>query len=1063
MRCRRAMLTLLVVALVATATSAQSPAELSSTIRRSWLHKTVLLRVPLPDRTTEVALSEDGFELPSAPDVVRLAAYQPVSIQAVSGDDRSIRFEISRSDGSTRSTVRFQARTSLTENPALTTSLHSAIDSVFLPFAIRSAPDDDEDESPPEEDEPEEEEEEEPPEPVVDRLLVEASQDTVLGDGLTPVTLTISARDPDGNLVPRIDGVVAVRVTSGALADERPVMRGGVATTNLIAPRFSDDLVLLQRSIELTMVIMEKIIAGGGSADPQGVINDAVRSFAPAAPEATVEPGDPWVYVVADLDGVKGKTKIKVEPPQTNLDAISGFYRGRDAAGQPYTLETVPAGDALWAGNMRAGRDTIYVQSFGETKGGFEIIYLSEKKDLEGFQELWPDFKGIPTALMRFPGNTFYIVAPPIIMRPARRDVPESDEEAPPVVEKKPTVSLLASSTPISADGQSTSELVFQYLDADGKPVRGVQLQWKVSPRTRMPDAEKGVIVRADRRTDSNGRATATYRAPLMRGDAANMQEIGETKNRTIWVDYEAPGDTSHVTAQVGLLRGTDIRLVVRKPGVQEAALPIRLSSLNGTIKGQIQLRTSPVEAEVDADYPLEHAQVTLEGPGEMLKWVAFDDDTTDSSGRFTIKLRMKNWPRWDLEIEQPMVVRPAPEFIHAQRLALSHAKTWKMSELEHVDLKIFVKGAQRQLAELEPDAAAGLQDRMRLLAWTLQILKDSRRDAGEALGEMVKHGLSFFSSVAGYCYTGFHLDKLVNKHYKVLETKIGLRNLKLIKARLLKSVGSSTRLLGDSIASQLSKHLLQFSPHLRRFLEPHLKTRIGLFARAYLRELIIPGIVKQLSAVLAKYSPKMPLTFTDLAAWHWLDPYVVRGNQLVHHLITDDDFVATHRTAGSNEAKLKRRKEEMITEYQKVTEWRLDAHWAHFCLDTANECAQAGLKIFAVILVKPNLIKLAKKLEDLHKGINTAAAATEAFVEWWRLTAILEVNEGVLVRVISGATGTKIAELQPLTAPPMVTAGFSWPADGASARPARSRGPPFPSTSASSKVAPPRPSVWLG
>jgi hypothetical protein len=1032
MRPSRVLATVLLIVLgLSHAAAAQSAGELTASIHRSWAGTTPLLQVSLVDQRTEIALSADGFELPSARGEARLAAYQPVRVRSVTGDSQSVRFELARPDGSTTTHVVFRAAQPLADDPSLVTSLHSAIDAVLLPFAVHGSPPEDEDE-PPGDEAGEDEVDDEPEAPVVDRLLVEASRSTVIGDGTSPVTLTITARDPDGNLMPQADGLVAVRVTSGALTDSQPTMVGGVATTNLIAPRFSDDLVLMQRSIELSMILIEKIIAGGAGADPHAVINETVSSFAPAAPEATVDPGDPWIYVVAELEGVKGKTKIGVEPPDVQVAPIDGFYRGRDAAGQPYTLEIVEPGSALWAGNMQAGRDTIYVQSFGETKGGFEIIYLSDKKELEGFQELWPDFKGIPTAMMRFPGNSFYIVAPPIIMRRAHRDAP-ADEVEPPV-EKKPTASLLASSNPIAADGQATSKLVFQYLDADGKPVRGVRLSWQVSPRTRMPDDDKGVILRADRTTDANGRATAIYRAPMMRGDASSMQEIGETKNRTIWVDYTAPGDSSHVTAQVGLLRGADLRLVVRKPGVREAALPIRLSSLNGTIQGRIDLRTLAVETEVEADYPLEHAQVTLEGPADMLKWVAFDDDTTDGKGRFTIKLRMKSWPRWDSKIDQPMVVRPAPGFIHAQRLALGHARSWPMSDIGHVDLKIFVKGAQRQLAELEPDAAAGLQDRMRLLAWSLQILKDSRHDAGAALGEMVNHGVSFFASIAGYCYSGFNLDKWVNTRYKVLETKVGLRNLKLIKARFLKSFASGST-LDSSIAARLSTYLLQEAPSLSRFIQPGDVLTSGRFARSALREYVLPTMVKEMSATLAKYLPKSPLTLSGVAAWRWLDPYATRGNQLIQHLIANDDYVATHQTSASSEARLSARKQAMIREYQHVTEWRIASTWAHFLLDTASECSQVALKISAAAFAAPQLLKTAQQVESVHKAINTAAAAIECFVEWWRLTAILEKNEAVLVRVVSRATGTKVAALPLLTEPPVVTAGFSWPDDSSPGR----------------------------
>ena len=75
-----------------------------------------------------------------------------------------------------------------------------------------------------------------------------------------------------------------------------------------------------------------------------------------------------------------------------------------------------------------------------------------------------------------------YMFAPPILFY---RTAPPEDKPKPPE-KPKPTVSLVAMKNPIAGDGESTTEVRFTYLDAQGRPVPGLRAEMVAGPVRRV-------------------------------------------------------------------------------------------------------------------------------------------------------------------------------------------------------------------------------------------------------------------------------------------------------------------------------------------------------------------------------------------------------------------------------------------------------------------------------------------------------------------------------------------------------------------------------------------------
>jgi hypothetical protein len=333
-----------------------------------------------------------------------------------------------------------------------------------------------------------------------------------------------------------------------------------------------------------------------------------------------------------------------------------------------------------------------------------------------------------------------------------------------------PQVSLTVRPATVAADGETTAEAEFRYVDDGGHPVKGVGLEWRLGPRL-APD-ELGSLVRSDPATGADGTARAVFKAPLL--EARSMQEIGEQKGREIAVDYRAGEQRGSKTATVTLLKTASADLLVEKPGLPKARIPIRIASLNGSIRGTLKLRASRLpNSPVTSREALNDATVSLDSA--MLTWAALEKATTDDKGRFTVAMKMANWPRWDLSLRDPLLVDPDVEFVARQKRVTTALAQWPASLVVRRQALDFVSDAQVLLARLKAPEAEGLADKLQITAWMLLVLKDARTDAGTAAGELLGHGWSLLQTAGEYFYTDSRLAKAVDEKYKHLEKAAGV------------------------------------------------------------------------------------------------------------------------------------------------------------------------------------------------------------------------------------------------------------------------------------------------
>ncbi|MBI5443706.1 MAG: hypothetical protein HY900_21160, partial [Deltaproteobacteria bacterium] len=713
----------LVVFLLPARLEAQLDPEADAFVRKTYLNRSKVLRVEAGTLELSVVLSPGAFRGPDrSTDEVVFRPGDLVRIGEVTSDGRNVRFGFSSAGSPATGAVRFAFPEPRNPNLARGEELLAAAAAVFDPivsFGCASVEPESAVDGPKEPmkntvEEPDAEEAPEPATEVVEelRVLVEAGRAVLKGDGDDTTTLTITLRDADGRIVESRNGPVDVRLTCGRLVPERPVMIRGRAVANLTAPIYGDEDRALDRSIELTVLIMNRLARFRG--DTKAEILKTARA-APYAELRSPAKGDkPEILIVVEAFGVKGKGRVELTGSSTPRDGVSGTYEGKDVLG---------AAEWVFEGNLGKGtlrqkgyRDVIPVEASNET-GGLGFVGLS--------------VGGIGTSARPLPGGRFFLVAPPILCHRVRA---AASPGAALKEEPKPSVTLTARKNPIAGDGESTTEVVFQYLDETGHPVGGLLLEWSLDRHGVFPAAEEGTLVSAQERSGEDGIARATYRGPLL--EAGDMQQTGTVKNRDVTATYAGPKGKGEVTCNIGLLKAASLLLVVEKPGVDRAVFPLQVGSLNGTITGTVLLENVPPRGPgASARFPLADALVKLDGDPKVLKWAAVDEGRTDAKGRFRIRMRMSNWERWDKAFEKPLVVKASPLFLHRLSQCRKHLEQWPASPEVVFEKWKFLFGAQEELASLKAAEAKGLHEKLLLTGLLVMTLKDARKDGSVAAG----------------------------------------------------------------------------------------------------------------------------------------------------------------------------------------------------------------------------------------------------------------------------------------------------------------------------------------
>jgi hypothetical protein len=614
---------------------------------------------------------------------------------------------------------------------------------------------------------------------------------------------------------------------------------------------------------------------------------------------------------------------------------------------------------------------------------------------------------GIGTSLIPLPGDQFFLIAPPIMFH--RVGTAAQAPEAPAEVKPKPVVTLTARDNPIAGDGQSTTAVVFQFLDAQGRPRAGVRVDWKLDFHGVFPSDQKGRLVSSEPVTGADGIARAVYRAPKL--DAKDMQQTGAIKNRDVVVEYAAGADSGRVICQIGVMKAAPVRLVVEKPGLERAVLPLQIGSLNGTITGRILLAVSTHRRPGTATrVPVYDATVKLEGDEKILKWAAVDVAKTDDEGRFTLTMHMSNWPRWDKELKAPFLVPPSARLLGLQHNALQHLGQWAASDEVKARGQDFIQHAQTRVAELEANDAEGLVNQVELFGWMLLVLKDTRKDATDAGQELLGHAWTLFQAAASYFYADSQLEKYVKSKYKQLEKAVGLRKLQALKARWEKSQSAPS-----SVSGRIYRWLLKWFHGTTPILEPGDNRQTRRVTRSMLNELMLPQILKRISDALGEYVPEMP--FPDVKGTittALLKPYDDLANQYILAFLDIDDYDAVRGAYARAYAKLKVRHGSLATEYQRVVNWRIAEEWVTVLVDTISECGQVAMKIIGTIYLQPEIVKHAETLEKMQKVFDNAMAGVRFVEECYRFVGILNKSLDVVLICTADLSGTPVQALLP-------------------------------------------------
>lgn len=797
------------------------------------------------------------------------------------------------------------------------------------------------------------------------RLHVQPSRPEVFGDGDDRVTLTISARDDEGEVRTDLSGVVRVSINAGRLSEVEPRMNQGVAVVELTAPILDDQNKVFQRSIQLTQKIMEGIqvlVQEGPPGSPED-LQERIRKMATAAgregPSASgmtsVDGSRPEVLVTAEFQGVQGKATLPVrQVPQEALGSMEGYFRGRDMTGMTeWTMELTRAGGNLQGKLFQVGApDEVAVSSLGEAKAGWEVIYLADARELESMRKLHPRFLGMPTLLRALPGRTLYMFAPPVYFWPA--PPPTSDEAAEPE-EPEPTesVSVVPRKNLLPADGKSRTEVVFRYLDPQGKPVPDMKVEFRVGR------GQEGKILSQQGRTDARGMARAVFQAPLRKTE--NLQVLGTCRRTDLYVTFHRDGTTSEAWGQVGVLTVADVELVVKKPGFDEFRQPMHLVSPRGRVQGRLVAKAQERNIVVtNHEIPVAHAECHLEGP--VLKGITMKA-TTDESGVLDLELHFKEWPvAWRHKPELPAVPFSAD---FQARSKLLYGELFRFDEGFGRRARAWQFRTEKDLCSAKTERAQALEDQHRLLGGLLSSFRLTLKLTEDTGKEFLGHGWGLLGATASWANSRWKFTEGLEKHLGqanenleqllgLRQDKVGVRKLIYRKMQALFSNGKysgnkTTVLIMDSLNQKVFAVLQQFLNDLAGELE-FIKDFENPVPDTIIRG-VQKGFVRRIQAELDTFLTHDPESVAPVADW--------------------------------TQRRVLDRSTELRTHYLSIAGWRLAVEEAKAVKDLVVDLSQAVAIAFAAT-GNVAVYQAWTKLQKVSEALDKAYTVTGFLAEGW-------------------------------------------------------------------------------
>lgn len=424
------------------------------------------------------------------------------------------------------------------------------------------------------------------------RLLVEPGKPQLAGDGEDFTTLVISARNGEGEVITGMSGKVKIGVSSGFPDETEVNMQSGVALVKFTSPMFGTPVKSSQRMVYFMFRFMQKFMARAtGSTDYAAnqrlATGIALETFREGLNPITLIPkkdGDNFVYVVCELNGVKGKAKIEITKVTDgrNGNIVPGVYYGKDITGQSDWVLDISRGGEGYFGEASAGSSeqvailfsnedySEFNDAMGKMAGmtGFKKAFLGPPASEQKYYENY-DIRtsGMSSAYMPMPNHGVFVYIPPILFEYAGQK--KSSEVAGTSEEEIKTekTGIVFSQNKIVGDGRSRTKAVFHFEDENGRPVEGKTISWSV------PAGLK--VISKETVTNARGNALLVLEAPIIKATDEKRGENtgGLIDNYDLFLlkaSYPSLSEKTETTqAYLSVYKTMEQDIYILKPGME--------------------------------------------------------------------------------------------------------------------------------------------------------------------------------------------------------------------------------------------------------------------------------------------------------------------------------------------------------------------------------------------------------------------------------------------------------------------------------------------------------------
>ena len=818
------------------------------------------------------------------------------------------------------------------------------------------------------------------------RLHIQPSKNKLLGDGDDQATLTITARDEEGEILSGTNGTVKLQANTGRLSLYTVPMRDGIAEVILTAPILNNEGKGFQRSIELTMKILDELTSTYKKKyitekEAAKKVKKMMKEGPNTATLETVNSKDPFVYIIATMDGAKGKAKIEIEQAMVASSQLGGIYKGSPiATDQIWTMTLSPKGKGFYA-EIQSNTETEIMTLIyeGEKKAGMAIVYIFEKKELEMIGG--PNntkFKGMPTAMKMLPGNALYLMAPPVLFRKVSdlKEIEDTSKGNEQEEEQVTHSSIIAKKNMLLGDGESQTQVIFRCVDKKNRPRRNVAVSFSTHR-----GGVGGKISKAETKTDTNGLARLIYHAPEMK--VTNIQRLGSCKNEILTAQFkDAKGDLEFASCQIGILKCADGLIRITKTGFEtDYKIPVVFGSPFGEVKGKVNARYRTPDLVRWEYQGVADADVTVEC--EALSPILDTIKTeTDEKGEFKIQLHLKNWPYyWKTQLKKQ------PE-IAFQKVTERRANTFtkklhlfKDKEFEK-QIHSFIYLTHKKMCRLDRKQTEHVTQKLHLFGLATEVFLNTRLLLKDTGGELTANGWSMLKGVFAVINQQFKLTAALEDKWKKFgysaDEKLGLRDLKIDKHRSFKSMiyryfrnimgnrkwniniwdkKSSIRPFFrwiDDVSGSVSKELQKFISIQAEALAKYLN--LGKFPANPIPSLIMDPVMQLFHDDVKQHFKTLIFTPDDEVG-AWFDRKRAK-------LIVESAALRDH--------------------YIQIAQWRMAAEDAKAFYDLASEVVLNSAAIYAIATGNIKAVQLINKLKKYKTNLDAAVSTCGFFLEWY-------------------------------------------------------------------------------